>query len=200
VRFLTRHFIVKQSENRRPAFKEGIMVKAKTFLVCSVFFLVTSTALAGSKEMKARADILDPAGKSIGTATLTEQKDGVKIVLKVSGLTTGKHGFHIHENGVCTPPDFKSAGGHFNPFHKQHGIDNPQGKHAGDIPNLEVGKDGAAEVTVVALGTTLGKGPGSLLKEGGTAIVIHADPDDNKSDPAGNAGPRVACGVVVRAK
>jgi Cu-Zn family superoxide dismutase len=176
------------------------MVKSKTFMVCSVFFLVTGNALAGSKEMKARANILDPAGKTVGSATLTEQKDGVRIVLKVSGLTPGKHGLHIHENGDCALPDFKSAGGHFNPFQKHHGIDNPQGKHAGDIPNLEVNKDGTVEMTVVATETTLGKGPGSLLKEGGTAIVIHADPDDNKSDPAGNAGPRVACGVVVRAK
>lgn len=176
------------------------MVNAKRLLACSVFFLGTGTALAESKEMKARADILDPAGKTIGTATLTEQKDGVRIGLKVSGLTPGKHGFHIHENGACTTPDFKSAGGHFNPFHKQHGIDNPQGKHVGDLPNLEADKDGAAEVTVVATGTTLRKGAGSLLKEGGTAIVIHAGPDDNVSDPAGNAGPRVACGVVVKAK
>lgn len=176
------------------------MLKTKIFLFCSVLFLFTSTVLAESKEMKALADILDPAGKTIGTATLTEQKDGVKIVLRVSGLTPGKHGFHVHENGVCTSPDFKSAGGHFNPFHKHHGIDNPQGKHAGDLPNLEVNNDGTAETTIVATGTTLGKDPGSLLKEGGTSIVIHAGPDDNMSDPAGNAGPRVACGVVVEAK
>lgn len=176
------------------------MLKSKTFLVCSVFCLFSGAALADNKEMKARADIRDPAGKTIGTAILMEQKDGVGIVLKVSGLTPGKHGFHIHENGACTPPDFKSAGGHFNPFHKQHGSDNPLGKHAGDLPNLEVNREGTAEVTVVAKETTLGKGPGSLLKKGGTSIVIHAGPDDNVSDPAGNAGPRVACGVVVRAK
>ena len=150
--------------------------------------------------MKARADILNPEGKSIGTATLTEQKKGVQVKLKVSGLTPGKHGFHIHENGACTTPDFKSAGAHFNPLHKQHGVDNPSGKHAGDLPNLEVKQDGSVEATVVATGTTLRKGPSSLLKEGGTAIVIHAEPDDNMSDPAGNAGARVACGVVVKAK
>ena len=176
------------------------MVKVKTFLAFSVFFLITGPALAGGEEMKARADILDPDGKTIGTAILTEQKDTVRIELKVSGLAPGKHGFHIHETGACSPPDFKSAGGHFNPFHKHHGIDNPDGKHAGDLPNLEVNKDGTAEVTVVATGTTLGNGPGSLLKEGGTSIVIHAGPDDNMSDPAGNAGSRVACGVVVTAK
>ena len=176
------------------------MAKWKVVIVCAVCCLVTGTAFAGSKAMKARADMLDPAGKSLGTAMLTEQKDGVKVELKVSGLAPGKHGFHFHEKGTCTPPDFKSAGGHFNPFKKHHGMDHPEGKHAGDLPNLEVKEDGTAEVTVVAEGTTLKKGPGSLLKKGGTALVIHAGPDDNKTDPAGNAGDRVACGVVVKAK
>jgi Cu-Zn family superoxide dismutase len=174
------------------------MFSAKTFLVCSVCFLVTASAWAGSKTMQAEANIVDTTGKTVGAATLTEQPHGVAIVLKVSGLTPGRHGLHLHENGICTPPDFKSAGGHFNPLHKQHGSDNPQGMHAGDLPNLEVKADGTAKLTVVATGTTLGAGPGSLLKEGGTSIVIHAEADDNKSDPAGNAGARVACGVVVK--
>jgi len=176
------------------------MGRWKTCAVISALCLVASTAQAMSHGRKARADILDPTGKSIGTATLTEQKDGVKVKLKVSGLTPGKHGFHIHENGACTPPDFKSAGGHFNPFKKHHGIENPAGKHAGDLPNLEVKEDGTAQATVISTGATLKKGTGSLLKPGGTAIVIHADPDDNKSDPAGNAGERVACGVIVKGK
>lgn len=171
----------------------------KGLLVCSVFFLVTGTAVAGSNKAGARAFILDPTGKALGTASLSEQKGGVKIALKVSGLAPGKHGFHFHENGVCDPPGFKSAGDHFNPFHKHHGSSNPQGKHAGDLPNLEVKEDGTAEVTFVAKGVTLRKGPGSLLKQGGTALVIHALPDDYQSDPAGNAGPRIACGVVVKA-
>jgi superoxide dismutase, Cu-Zn family len=176
------------------------MVKARILVVSSILVLVTASAWAKSAALQARADLQDPAGKSIGSATLTEQKDGVKIELKVSGLTPGKHGFHIHETGTCTPPDFKSAGGHFNPFSKHHGMDNPLGKHAGDIPNLEVKEDGTAAVSVVATGTTLGKGAGSLLKPGGTALVIHGAPDDNMSDPAGNAGPRVACGVIVPVK
>lgn len=176
------------------------MTKWKTILVCSGCFLVTGTAWAGSGLLKARADIMDPAGKIIGTATLSEQKEGVQVALKVSGLSPGEHGFHFHEKGSCTPPDFKSAGDHFNPFHRQHGSKNPAGKHAGDLPNLEVKEDGTAEMSVVATGTTLRDGPGSLLKEGGTAMVIHAQPDDYASNPAGNAGPRVACGVVVKAK
>lgn len=176
------------------------MEKMKTFLVCSAVLLVTGTAFAGGKAMKAQADIKDAAGKSIGSATLTEQKGGVEVMLKVSGLPPGQHGFHIHETGKCTPPDFKSAGGHFNPFHKQHGMSNPQGKHAGDFPNLDVKQDGTGELTVVAEGATLKKGPGSLFKKGGTALVIHADPDDYKTDPAGGAGDRIACGVIVKTK
>jgi superoxide dismutase, Cu-Zn family len=176
------------------------MKKAGSLVVCCICLLAAGSAFAGGK-MKAKAEIRDASGKSIGQATLTEQKKGVQVKLKVAGLPPGKHGFHIHETGTCTPPDFKSAGGHFNPFDKHHGIDNPQGKHAGDFPNLAVKDDGKAEVTALAEGATLKKGKaGSLLKEGGTAIVIHADPDDNMSDPAGNAGARIACGVIAKAK
>lgn len=175
------------------------MKRWKVWGAVSAICLIASTAQAKS-HMKAHAELVDPAGKSVGTATLTEQKGGVKLMLKVSGLKPGKHGFHIHETGTCTPPDFKSAGGHFNPFQKHHGMENPAGMHAGDLPNLEVKDDGTAEATVVAAGVTLKKGPASLFKEGGTAIVIHADPDDNKSDPAGNAGARVVCGVIMKGK
>lgn len=171
----------------------------KRYALCAALCLIAGVAQAKS-HMKAHADLVDANGKSIGTAVLTEQKDGVKVEVKVSGLTPGKHGFHIHEKGTCTPPDFKSAGGHFNPFHKQHGMDNPAGKHAGDLPNLEVREDGTAEATAVAAGATLKKGAGSLLKPGGSAIVIHAGPDDNVSDPAGNAGGRVACGEIKKGK
>lgn len=175
------------------------MLKENTCAMFITLCLFTGTAHAMS-HVKAQAEIQDASGKSIGTATFTEQKEGVKVEIAVSGLPPGQHGFHIHENGTCLPPDFKSAGGHFNPFKKHHGSDNPAGKHAGDFPNLEVKDDGTAKATVVAAGATLKKGPGSLLKPGGTAIVIHADPDDYQSDPAGNAGDRVACGVIVKAK
>ena len=168
--------------------------------ICAGLCLIAGVAQAKSHAMQAHADLQDANGKSIGTATLSEQKGGVKVKLDVSGLPPGQHGFHIHETGACTPPDFKSAGGHFNPFKKHHGQENPAGKHAGDFPNLEVKEDGTAQATVIATGATLKKGPASLLKAGGTAIVIHADPDDYKSDPAGNAGNRVACGVIVKEK
>ena len=117
--------------------------------------------------------------------------------MEVAGLPPGKHGFHLHDKGICEPPGFTTAGDHFNPLGKHHGAKNPQGKHAGDLPNLEVGPDGTAELTATAEGATLGKGTASLLKEGGTSLVIHAGPDDENSDPSGNSGPRIACGVVV---
>lgn len=174
------------------------MLTAKTILAATILCLAAATALAGNAALQARVDIVDAAGKAIGTATFKERKEGVELVLKVAGLAPGKHGLHLHETGVCIPPDFKSAGGHFNPYHKQHGMDNPQGMHAGDLPNLLVEADGAAELALVAHGITLSSGPASLLQAGGTSLVIHAGPDDNLTDPAGNAGPRVACGVVVK--
>jgi len=166
-------------------------------LVGSAIILSTGSAWAGGKALKARADIVDAKGKKVGTATLVEKKKGVSITMKVAGLSPGKHGFHLHENGVCEPPDLKSAGAHFNPFGKQHGVYNPAGKHTGDLPNLVVKEDGTAKIKAIAEGATLGDGPASLLKEGGTSIVIHADPDDEMTDPAGKAGARIACGVVV---
>ena len=160
-----------------------------TLLICSVSVLAA---------LKAKADLQDAKGAPVGTAVFTEKSKGVEIDLKVSGLTPGLHGFHIHNAGRCEAPDFASAGPHFNPEGKQHGWDNPQGHHLGDLQNLNVGPDGKARVHVLIPGVTLGEGPNSLFHEGGTALVIHAKPDDGKTDPAGNAGARVACGVIMR--
>src|SRR5690606_11945130 len=101
------------------------------------------------------------------------------------------------ETGECTPPDFTSAGGHFNPTAAQHGLENPDGPHAGDMPNIEVGADGTASVTVENDRITLSEGPNSILDADGSALMIHASADDNVSDPAGNAGARIACGVIT---
>jgi Cu-Zn family superoxide dismutase len=109
------------------------------------------------------------------------------------------HGFHVHAVGKCEGPEFKTAGGHFNPATKEHGLENPKGAHAGDMPNLAVGPDGNGKGEFLARGATLGDGAGSLFPEGGTALVLHAAPDDMKTDPAGNAGARIACGVIERA-
>lgn len=143
-------------------------------------------------------DIINSKGSKIGTATLTQVPEGVKFQVDVSGLTPGKHGMHVHQTGVCTPPDFKSAGEHFNPEHKQHGFDNPKGYHAGDLPNLEVGSDGRGRAEVVAPKLTLAKDKAnSVIRTGGTALVIHENEDDYKTDPSGNSGARIACGVIM---
>ena len=158
--------------------------------------LVCSFSLQAAK--KAKADLLNAKGAPVGTATFSEKANGVQLDLKVSNLPPGPHGFHIHAVGRCQAPDFASAGPHFNPEGKQHGWDNPQGHHLGDLQNLNVGPDGKAKIRILVPGVTLGEGPTSLFHEGGTALIIHAKPDDGKTDPAGNAGPRIACGVVIR--
>jgi Cu-Zn family superoxide dismutase len=144
------------------------------------------------------ADLKDAAGRPVGSAIFSSTDGGVQVKVQVAGLKPGAHGFHVHAAGLCEGPDFKSAAGHFNPAGKQHGLDNPMGHHAGDMPNLQVGADGKGTATATLAGVTLGEGDSSLFHVGGTALVIHADADDGKTDPAGNAGARIACGVVRR--
>ncbi|WP_042144112.1 superoxide dismutase family protein [Paucisalibacillus sp. EB02] len=137
-------------------------------------------------------------GETIGEARLEQKPDGVSINLDASKLPQGTHGFHIHENGSCEAPSFESAGAHFNPTNAKHGFDHPQGPHAGDLPNINTTNYGFVSTTVLANMVTLEKGKkNSLLKEGGTALVIHSKADDYKSQPAGNAGERIACGVIA---
>jgi Cu-Zn family superoxide dismutase len=152
-----------------------------------------------STQPTARATLINSQGQKVGQATLTETPKGVKIVLQVENLSPGVHAFHIHEKGTCTTPGFQNADGHFNPFGKQHGLKNPAGPHAGDLPNITVGPEGKAKVEVVANLVTLKEGQkNSLFQPGGTSLVIHAGPDDYVTNPAGNAGPRIACGTITR--
>lgn len=141
--------------------------------------------------------LIDREGVSVGLATLTEVAEGVQITVNAHYLPEGVHGFHIHEHGLCEAPTFESAGGHFNPTNKLHGFKNPQGYHAGDMENLEVKADGTVEQTVLNKQVTLQVGkPNSLIREGGTSLVIHENADDYESQPAGNAGERIVCGVI----
>jgi len=141
------------------------------------------------------AQLSDAQGSPIGIATLTEATGGVRLVVDAQGLTPGDHGIHVHDRGVCTGPDFTSAGMHYNPTERHHGLDNPLGPHAGDFPDLEVGADGHAHYDVVNTSLRL-SGPGAV-KADSASIVIHAQRDDQMSDPSGTSGARIACGVLT---
>jgi Cu-Zn family superoxide dismutase len=161
--------------------------------------LCTTGASAQDKApTKAHAYITDAQGKMVGVAALTAKGDGVRIVVTVNGLMPGMHGIHIHTVGKCEGPAFASAGGHFNPTMKMHGKDNPMGPHLGDLLNITVDAKGKAKATLLASGVTLGPGANSLFHDGGTALVVHATADDYKTDPAGNSGARIACGVILQ--
>jgi superoxide dismutase, Cu-Zn family len=146
----------------------------------------------------ARTALLNAQGDTVGTATLREMGQGVQIALSVRGLPPGEKGFHVHQVGRCDPPAFESAGSHFAPQGREHGFENPAGPHAGDLRNIVVGSDGTAQQEFTAENVTLRDGPNSLFDADGTSLVIHAGPDDYRTDPSGNSGDRIACGVITR--
>jgi Cu-Zn family superoxide dismutase len=159
--------------------------------------LLSVPPAAQAQMQTAKAQLKDAKGADVGTVTLTQTPHGVLLSLALKGLPPGDHAFHVHAVGKCEPP-FTSAGGHFNPGNKKHGIEAAEGYHAGDMPNLDVPSSGAINAEVLNTSITLEKGkPNSVFHDGGTAIVIHAGKDDYKSDPAGNAGGRIACGVIM---
>jgi len=148
--------------------------------------------VSGEDAKMVAAPIINTDGKKMGEATFTEATEGVTIHITAEGLTPGLHGTHIHGKGKCTPPDFESAGEHFNPTTKEHGFENPKGFHLGDLPNIEVDKSGKVKIELTTKEFSLD----SLLDSDGSSLVIHADPDDYKTDPTGNSGERIACAAI----
>lgn len=145
-----------------------------------------------------KVEMKDAQGQSIGTASLSESMGAVHIQLDLKGLKAGQHALHVHGTAKCEGPAFTTAGGHFNPAAKKHGTMSPDGPHAGDMDNFTVAADGTAKGMVMAKGISLGSGANSVFTGGGTALMIHAGPDDMKTDPAGAAGDRIACGVITK--
>jgi superoxide dismutase, Cu-Zn family len=151
---------------------------------------------AGDGALRASATIYSPTGDVIGWARFTEDATGVVHVnVKVQGLEPGLHGIHIHAVGTCSPT-FAAAGGHHNPLGHQHGLDNPHGAHSGDLPNLTVNVAGRGHLNTTTDRATLSPGPVTIFDSNGSSLIIHAGPDDHVTDPTGNSGARVACGVI----
>ena len=173
-------------------------MRMKGLLAGAAVLGLSGCAAAGAIANTHTVTLRDSAGRTVGTALLTPATEGVQVVLSASGLPAGVHGVHIHQTGQCDAPDFTTAGGHFNPASRQHGFENPNGAHAGDLPNITVRSDGTAAADVFAAGVSLSGGPNALLDGDGSALVVHAGVDDYRTDPSGNSGPRIACGVVQR--
>lgn len=170
------------------------MVKNVLFAV-GVMTLVSCSL--SSPESRATAELKDKDGKTVGRALFRQRSDGVLVRMEVNGLTPGSHAVHVHAAGKCDAPSFTSAGGHFNPAGKKHGLKSPAGPHAGDLPNMLVAKDGSGRFEAKTDAITLKPGATSIFDNDGSALIIHAAADDYVTDPTGNAGDRVACGLIV---
>jgi Cu-Zn family superoxide dismutase len=171
----------------------------------SILLLVLGTAASSGCAARgepvaddaASAEMYDAAGATGGVVRATQTAAGVRFQGTVRGLSPGEHGFHVHATGLCEPP-FTSAGGHFNPASRKHGRRSPDGHHAGDLPNVQVAANGTVNIDVLVSDVTLAAGSSSLFDEDFSALILHEQRDDEVTDPAGNAGARIVCGVLKR--
>jgi len=164
-----------------------------------VFFLIVLflvSCQAGDPSSRT-VDMYNTSGDMVGTANVSEVEDGVQIELELEGLEPGLHGIHVHENPVCEPPDFTSAGNHLNPEGNEHGLMHPEGSHLGDLPNIEADEGGLVEAELMLAEATMLDGKNSILLEEGSSLVIHAGQDDGVSQPGGDAGERIICGEIL---
>ena len=146
------------------------------------------------------SDLITGTGQVMGDARVSQEPEGTRVIVDMKGLPAGTYAVHLHSTGKCEGPEFTSAGGHFNPAMKQHGMMNPAGSHAGDLPNIVVADDRRGRLDAVKAGLRMADGDTPLIDIDGAAVVVHAAPDDYKTDPAGNAGTRIACGVLAHGR
>lgn len=182
----------KAESDKHPEEDTNTMKRLLTLVALMALLLATSVVFAA--DTTATAELQTADGETVATATMIETDEGVLVSVEVTDAVEGAHGIHFHETGVCEGPKFESAGKHFNPGGAMHGLDNPEGPHAGDLPNLDVAGAGTYEATTDRV--TLLEGETSLFDDDGTALIIHAMEDDQVTDPSGDSGDRIACGVV----
>jgi Cu-Zn family superoxide dismutase len=169
-----------------------------TRIVITIALCCLLATVGVSAQMK-HVDLKDAKGNNIGMAMISPARGGgVSIELTLKGLPPGEHGVHLHDVAKCEPPGFKSAGSHFNPTKKQHGMSNPDGPHAGDMPNITAAANGTVQTTITNKNLTMGSEANSIYAGGGTALVIHERADDGKTEPSGNAGNPIACGAITK--